>query len=156
MKKVFALVVCALIALGCSGCKKDQRPADLPEDMTPCKIILTQEGKPLADATVEFAYSTQVKYTTSGSTDEKGVATMVTYGYPGAQQGVAKIVVRKVVTEGASEAEEYGESGDSGSDFNVVGAKYRSAETTDLEITIGKENVEETFELGPAVKEPAN
>ena len=85
MKKVFALVVCALIALGCTGCKKDQRPADLPEDMTPCKIILTQEGKPLADATIEFAYSTQVKYTTSGSTDENGVATMVTYGYPGAQ-----------------------------------------------------------------------
>ncbi len=155
MKKILALVVGAVVALGCCGCKKDQRPADLPEDMTPCKITLTQEGKPVADATIEFSYSTPMKYTTSASTDENGVATMVTYGFAGAQQGTAKVVVRKLVTEGASEAEEYGETGDSGSDFNVVAAKYRSAETTDLEITIGKENVEETFELGPAVHDPA-
>lgn len=155
MNKFCAFAACALIALTSFGCKDKSRPADLPDDMSPCKITITQEGVPLAGATVEFKYSTDVKYTTSGTTDDSGVATMMTYGYAGAQQGTAKVRVAKLVTEGASEAEEYGEKGETGSDFNVVDAKYRSFDTTDLEITITKENAAETFEVGAPVHEPA-
>lgn len=155
MKRLCSLILCVALAALAVGCKDNSRPDDLPDDMTPCKVTITQEGQPLAGATVEFVYDTQVKYTTSGTTDETGVATMITYGYAGAQQGTAKVVVRKMVTEGGSEAEEYGESGEVGKDFQVVDAKYGKAETTDLTITIGNENVEETFEVGAPVHESA-
>ena len=154
MKRIFALIACALLVLA-TGCQKNTRPADLPEDMSPCKITITQDGQPLAGATVELVYNENVKYQTSGATDETGVATMMTYGYAGAQQGTAKVVVTKLVTEGASEAEDYGEAGNLGKDFQVVDKKYRSKDTTDLEITIGKEIVEQTFEVGAAVHDPA-
>ena len=155
MKK-FAIVLSCLLVLAAVGCgNKNSRPADLPEDMSPCSVTITQDGQPLAGATVAFEYETPVKYTTSGTTDDKGVAIMQTYGFAGAQIGTAKVVVSKLVTEGASEAEEYGESGEQGQDFEVVDAKYKSKDTTDLTITIGKENSVETFDVGPAVHVPA-
>ena len=155
MKKICAVALCALLAVSSFGCKDKSRPADLPDDMSPCEITITQEGKPLAGATVELQYTTSVKYTTSGVTDENGVAIMKTYSYAGAQQGTAKVRVDKLVTEGASEAEEYGEAGNLGTDFHLVDKKYRSFDTTDLEITIGKENSKETFDVGAAVHEGA-
>ncbi len=153
MKRICAVALCALLAISSFGCKDKSRPADLPEDMSPCEITITQEGKPLAGATVDLQYTTNVKYNTSGVTDENGVAMMKTYGYAGAQQGTAKVRVDKLVTEGASEAEEYGEAGNLGQDFHLVDAKYRSFDTTDLEITIGKENSKESFDVGAAVHE---
>lgn len=151
MNKFCAVVACALIALTSFGCKDKSRPADLPDNMTPCKITITQEGVPLAGATVSLKYSTDVKYTTSGTTDESGVAEMKTYSYAGAQQGTAKVRVSKLVTEGASEAEEYGKGGTLGTDFNVVDPKYMSFDTTDLEITITKEKSEASFDVGAPV-----
>ena len=108
MKK-FALYISCLLVLAAFGCNKGGgRPADLPEDMSPCAVTIIQDGQPLAGASVQFEYDTPVKYTTSGVTDEKGVAIMMTYGQPGAQQGTAKVCVSKLVTEGGSEGEEYG------------------------------------------------
>ena len=153
MKKIYAVALCAFLACASLGCKDKSRPADLPDDMTPCEITITQEGTPLAGATVDLQYTTNVKYNTSGVTDDNGVAVMKTYGYAGAQQGTAKVRVDKLVTEGASEAEEYGEAGNLGQDFHLVDAKYRSFDTTDLEITIGKENSKEKFDVGAAVHE---
>ncbi len=156
MKKFTVCFSCVLILATFLGCgPKTLRPADLPDDMTPCAITITQEGNPLAGATIDLEYDAQVKYRTSGTTDEKGVATMMTYGFAGAQQGNAKVLVRKVVTEGASESEEYGESGNTGQDFETVDLKYKSLDTTDLTITIGKDNVAETFEVGAPVHVPA-
>ncbi len=154
MKKFASLIVSLALLAFIPGCKDNSRPADLPEDMSPCKITITQEGQPLGQATVQLVYDTKVKYTTSGTTDDAGVATMMTYGYAGAQQGTAKVVVTKMVTEGGSEGED-GKAGELGEDFYVVDAKYGKPETTDLTITIGKENVAETFEVGPAVHEKA-
>lgn len=155
MKKFCVVALYAFLACAAIGCKDKSRPADLPEDMSPCEITITQEGTPLAGATVEFKYTTDVKYTTSGVTDEKGVAIMQTYSYAGAQQGTAKVRVDKLVTEGGAEAEEYGEAGEMGKDFHLVDAKYRSFDTTDLEITIGKENSKESFDVGAAVHDAA-
>ena len=123
--------------------------------MTPCEITITQEGTPLAGATVELQYTTDVKYKTSGATDENGVAIMKTYSYAGAQQGTAKVRVAKLVTEGATEADDDGNGGSVGSDFNLVDPKYMSFDTTDLEITIGKENAKATFDVGAPVHNPA-
>ena len=144
MKKFCVVALCALLAISSFGCKDKSRPADLPEDMSPCEITITQDGTPLAGATVDLQYTTNVKYNTSGVTDENGVAIMKTYGYAGAQQGTAKVRV---------EAEEYGEAGNLGQDFHLVDKKYRSFDTTDLEITIGKENSKEKFDVGAAVHE---
>lgn len=156
MKNFSVSIFCALILIATVGCgNKNTRPADLPEDMSPCKITITQEGTPIEGATVVLEYETPVKYATSGTTDAKGVATMMTYGFAGAQQGTAKVLVTKLVTEGAEEAAEYGEQGQQGQDFDTVDIKYKSKDTTDLTITIGKDNVEETFEVGAAVHVPA-
>lgn len=154
MKKFCAFIACALIVASCFGCKKDTRPADLPDDMSPCKITITQDGQPVEGVTVELKYTTPVKYTTSGTTDATGVATMVTYGFAGAQQGTAKVRVAKLVTEGAVEADEDGKGGSVGEDFNVIDAQYGSFDTTPLEITVEKKNSVETFEVGPAVHDP--
>ena len=153
MKRFGFIILCLALAALAVGCKDKSRPADLPEDMSPCKITITQEGTPLAGATVELVYDTKMKYKTSGTTNESGVATMMTYSYPGAQQGTARVVVTKTVTEGGSEGED-GEAGELGTDFSVVDAKYGKAETTDLTITIGKDNVAESFEVGAPVHEP--
>ncbi len=152
MKNFVICLPCVLILATFFGCgPKNTRPADLPEDMTPCTVTITQEGTPVAGATVDFEYTTPVKYRTSGVTDEKGVATMMTYGFAGAQQGEAKILVSKLVTEGASEAEEYGEAGETGKDFDTIDLKYKKKDTTDLTITIGKDNVAETFDVGAPI-----
>ena len=156
MKKIAILFSCALVLASLPGCGKNKsRPADLPDDMSPCAITITQDGAPLVGATVELEYETPVKYRSSGTTDDKGVATIMTYGFAGAQQGTAKVVVKKLVTEGGSEAEEYGEAGTTGQDFETVDPKYKSKDTTDLTITIGKANVEEKFDVGAAVHIPA-
>ena len=59
------------------------------------------------------------------------------------------------MTEGGSEGEEYGDAGTVGQDFDTVDTKYKKKETTDLTITVGKENVAETFDVGAAVHVPA-
>lgn len=151
--RIILMLLCATLL--CVGCGKKDRPADLPDDMSPCEITITQDGTPVDGATVSFVYATDVKYATSGTTDAKGVAVMMTYGQAGAQQGTAKVLVSKLVTEGASESEEYGETGSLGQDFHVIDAKYRNEATTDLEITIGKSRVKETYEVGAPVHEPA-
>ena len=125
MKKYLLLIACVLASVASLGCKDKSRPADLPEDMSPCFVTITQEGKPLEGASVSFEYTTPVKYTTSGVTDANGVAQMSTYGYGGAQIGTAKVVVTKMVTEGLVEATD-DEEGSMGSDFYVVDAKYGS------------------------------
>ena len=155
MKRLTSVLTLATLLLTLAvGCHKNsERPADPPPDMTPTKITITQEGKPLEGASVMLKYNEPVKYPTSGITDENGVATMVTYGFAGAQQGTAKVIVLKLVTEGETQGEEYGKNGDYGTDFHVVDAKYRSEETTDLEITIGSKNVKETFDVGAPVHE---
>ena len=152
MKIVFAGLACALACVLCVGCgPKNTRPADLPDDMTPCVITVMQDGKPLEGASVELVYDTKMKYTSSGSSDEKGEATIMTYGFAGAQQGNAKILVTKLVTEGAEEAAEYGEAGAMGQDFQTVDPKYGSADTTDLTVEIGKSNVKQTVDVGESV-----
>jgi hypothetical protein len=153
MKNVALLLSSALILAASFGCaKKNPRPADLPEDMSPCVITITQEGTPIEGATVALQYETPVKYQTSGTTDAKGAATMTTYGFAGAQQGTAKVLVSKLVTEGGSEGEEYGDVGTMEQDFETVDVKYKSADTTDLTVTIGADNVAETFEVGAPVR----
>lgn len=99
-------------------------------DLYPCDIKITQEGTPLAGATVTLQYLTKEMYSTSGVTDEEGVAVMKTFGYDGARQGTAKVCVDKLVKEGSSEAEE--------SCFHLVDKKYRSFDASMLEITISK------------------
>ncbi len=156
MKNLALLCSLALVLASAVGCgSKNSRPADLPDDMTPCLITITQDGAPVATASVVFEYETPVKYTTSGTTDEKGVATMMTYGFAGAQIGTAKVLVYKLVTEGASEGEEYGDAGNVGQDFDTIDLKYKSKDKTDLTITVGKDNVNETFEVGSPIHVPA-
>lgn len=155
MKKYLLLIACVLASVSSLGCKDKSRPADLPEDMSPCFVTITQEGKPLEGASVNFEYTTPVKYTTSGVTDANGVAQMSTYGYGGAQIGTAKVVVTKMVTEGLVEATDDDEEGSMGSDFYVVDAKYGSVDTTDLEITVDSKECKATFDVGPAVHDPA-
>lgn len=156
MKNFVIYVSCVLVIAAGVGCSpKNSRPADLPDDMTPCRITITQDGAPVESASVVLEYETPVKYATSGTTDAQGVAVMMTYGFAGAQQGSAKVLVSKLVTEGAEEAEEYGQSGKMGQDFETIDVKYKSKDTTDLSITIGKDNVAESFEVGAPVHIPA-
>ena len=94
------LLLLSVLLLGCSG-----NPAGMPV-LYPCKITVTQEGTPLADATVIMSNVSDPAigdaWSAAGRTDSNGVAVIQTNGqYPGAPAGAYKIIVEKINTESA-------------------------------------------------------
>jgi hypothetical protein len=75
---LFSLTLfCTLFSV--SGCKDSSRPEDLPK-LFPCVITITQEGKPLEEASVELVATDQnnAKYKSLSITDAEGRAVMST------------------------------------------------------------------------------
>jgi len=97
---IISLLSLSVSLLGCSG-----RPAGMPA-LYPCKITVTQEDVPLADATVIMSNVSDPTlgdaWSAMGRTDSDGVAVIQTNGqYPGAPAGTYKIIVEKINTESA-------------------------------------------------------
>lgn len=148
-----------LVALFIAGCSKDDgRPKDLPP-LFPCEITITQDEKPLAQATVSLESSGEVNsvYLPSGITDESGKALISTYGFKGAPAGKYKVTVRKTIVEDVKQVmDSYGDMVDSpGTDYRVVERKYSDAKATphELEVTADKKTPKLTFDVGKPIKE---
>ena len=142
-----------------TGCSNDtSRPADLPP-LFPAEITITQEGTPLAGATValEASGGTGSNYHPAGITDESGKAVVSTYGFNGAPAGTYKIIVRKTVVEDVKQViDAYGDLvDDAGVEYRTVERRYSSAETTphEIEITTSRDTTRVTFDVGRAIKE---
>jgi hypothetical protein len=142
-----------------SGCRDASKPSDLPP-LYPCTVTITQEGIPFAGASVEFvlADQAQAKYRALAETDENGQGQMRTYGQFGTPSGKYKVVVTKTVQ---GEPNRYLKDESTGQQeaigwkmYQTVESKFSSAETTphEIEITGKGRRVEQTFDVGKAVK----
>jgi len=136
-----------------SGCAKDDgRPKDFPK-VHPVSITITQEGQPLEGASVVLESATKSKYSSSGTTDVSGVATIKTYSYLGAPVGDYTVLVKKSVPENQVEMKTpEGDTYLAGGDYyNYVAPKYSEKESA-FKITVTDKGGKETFEVGAPVR----
>ncbi len=158
MKKTIAFFAAILAVLTFGGCKKDNRPEDMPP-LFSCVITVLQEGVPLDEAAVSFVPidgGVDAKYRAVGIANDEGKATMKTYGFEGAPAGKYKVTVRKLVVEDGptitnSDGEEVTMRG---AEYQAVERKYMDAKTTphEIEITADKKTHEATFDVGKQIK----
>jgi hypothetical protein len=89
-----SLLFLILVCIGCSP----TRPAGMP-NLTPCKIIVTMEGKPVEAVTVKL-FSDNLTWACTGRTNSSGVATLVTdMKYNGVPAGTYKILLTRIDVE---------------------------------------------------------
>lgn len=150
MKKPIILVVslCALflvlvlLVVVIISVRKTLAEGPLPPGMphpVPCQIMVTQDGKPLEDATVIFysVGSSRHGWSITGKSDKKGVARMkVQDTWSGAIPGEYNVTITKDVSRA-----------------QTVDPKYASLNDTPVKIEV-KRSLKLKIELGPAVNIP--
>jgi hypothetical protein len=149
------IILCSLFIV-LSGCgNNNSRPKDLPP-LYPCNLTITQDGQPLAEATVRFVSVDDGKWNPGAFTDAAGHVEMKTYGFNGVPAGKYKILIEKEVKEdvveeknavtGATEEKSY-------TLYRTVEPIYSDVKTTPHEIEVtGKNKATATFDVGKAVK----
>jgi len=164
MRKFIAILLLSLSVtiFGCSN-----RPLGMPS-LYPCSITVTQDGAPLADASVILVNISDVDkgqaWAPMGRTDSGGVAVMRTNSqYNGAATGKYRIIVEKVETEPSklgspppADTPEYEvwsskSANENLAQFALVEAVYSSSKTPH-EIEVGKGANEKTIDVGKAVR----
>ncbi len=161
--RILPLLGCLILALG--GCS-DRKPEGLPK-LYSTTITITQEGKPLADASVLLIDpdGPNHRWGPSGITDGSGVATIKTDNrYPGAPAGKFKVLVSKSAREPNPFAD-FAQSTPGTPDFNkwqtaesqrktysYVDPNMGALETTTLEADIAAGKNALTFDVGKEVK----
>lgn len=156
-------LILSAATLGCGP----KLPDGMPK-LNPTTLTVAQEGAPVADAMVQLkAVDASNKWTSGGTTDANGVATIVTHGqYKGVPAGKYKVAVSKIVGEGtppppspideesARVYQEYIDSGATYEEFYVVGKDYSYVESTPLEVEVVAGKNALTVDAGPVVHEP--
>ena len=147
MKKIGLLISTVVImALQLSGCSTQLKPDGLPK-LHPTVLTLTQDGTPLAGASVSlFAENEPATWTIGGTTDESGNVTLMTHGkFPGVPAGKYKVCVFKlemVFPPGATNTDENA-APVRPEEYDLVDVKLKSPVTTTLtlEIVPGKNHL---------------
>ncbi|MDR1491455.1 MAG: hypothetical protein LBT05_01845 [Planctomycetaceae bacterium] len=147
------LVVVTLATL--IGCSRNKLPPDLPK-LFPCKIIIQQESKPLAEANVFLAPENGSKWNAVGATDAQGLTTPWTQGlYAGVAEGKYKVVISKQelvnpaeIASSASEQKE-GET----KVYNLVEEIYGETNKTPLSIEVSSSQKEFTLDAGKPIRQ---
>jgi len=138
---VFAVAALPLFVCGCSG---PSQPDGLP-NRVPLEITLTQDGKPLQEATVQLV-SPDVPWAVTGNTDAHGTAKMVTHGqFAGVPPGPYKVVVIKRDVESTPADDRKTQTLKI---YSLVDPKLSDRQTTPLELTVEKGKKTATLELG--------
>ena len=152
--------------LFCFGCVGEQPPAGFPP-LVPCSLLITQEGQPLADASVSlFPVESDNKWSSGGMSDVQGRVQLYTHSkFAGVPVGKYKVVIQKRVTEGESGGAPIGASAQEFADFmqrrkanpprtyDVVNTDFASPESTTLEISVEKKGKNLfPFDVGKAVR----
>ncbi|MDO5309860.1 MAG: hypothetical protein Q4G03_10290 [Planctomycetia bacterium] len=158
MKRIILSTLVLALMVAVVGCGKPKKPDGLP-DLQPVVLTVTQGTAPVANAVVILKAtdsSATNNFTCGGTTDEKGVATIVTHGqYKGAPVGKYKVAVTCVVGEGtppppnpmdeesARVWKEYHDAGLKWEEFHTVNPELSNVNTTTLEIEVvkGKNNL---------------
>jgi len=153
------LIVLVLFIAGCGGVKK---PDGMPT-LYKTTLTFTQDGTPLAEATVTLVpVEGAVTWSAGGMTDSNGVLKVKTQTqFDGAPAGNYKITVSKTETEGKAEMVESSDAANvrpvaatgNVKTYYLVDKKYRTAKDSSLTLEVKSGKNEETFDLGPAVRE---
>jgi hypothetical protein len=94
----FGILMIILIFLF-TGCAQNNVPSDMPS-LQPCTIIITVNGKPLANATVHCQPKDDGKWYGSGVTNNSGAATILTLSrYSGLAAGDYVVSVIKRIPD---------------------------------------------------------
>jgi 5-hydroxyisourate hydrolase-like protein (transthyretin family) len=148
-----------------SGCNQKTLPG-MPERYS-ASIIVTQDGKPLADAQVILInIDSSSNWSGGGNTDSKGVVRLRTLGqFDGIPEGTYKVGVEKIeypanivipseIPYGDKDAmKEYNRliKEYENNTFQVVNQKF-SIDSSPLQITISKKNLHVTVDVSPAIR----
>ncbi|MDO5553302.1 MAG: hypothetical protein Q4G68_06035 [Planctomycetia bacterium] len=97
MKKCILIFVALLLTVSITGCNHGV-PADFP-DVRPASVLVTLDGKPLADVQVMLLSDQTTGITVTGTTDKDGNAALSSvqgnYTVKGSPDGNFKIVLKK-------------------------------------------------------------
>lgn len=146
-KLYFASFISLSVALVLFVCGCGQKlPEGLPK-LKPCSITLVQEGKPLANATVDLLLEEgETKWNISGMSNEQGKVIFMTHAlYRGAPEGKYKVIVTKR-EKGTKDAKGYLPI------YTIVEKKFTDPGSTPLKIEVKDNGGEENFDLGKPVK----
>lgn len=146
---LFVFCTLSIVIAGCGPALPDGMPKLYPTTLT-----FTQEGKPLAEASVVLIPQFDCPWMVGGLTDANGQVPLKTHGkYDGAPAGKFKICVTKTVSEGELPSMDSSQARVAMTFYEAVELQYSKAETTPLEIDIEpKQTEEKTFDVGKAVK----
>jgi hypothetical protein len=149
---VLTFIAALSLLIGCS--QNHGRPVDLPR-LYPVNITITADGAPLEGAGVTLQAKTSATYgTASAETNAAGIATIRTYGFPGAPLGEYTVTVEKRIIEGVREVIDsegvVNEVG--GRVYQLVNDRYVNRESTPFSITVTERGARETFEVGAPVR----
>jgi len=149
------------------GCSSEKRPVGMPP-LHPCRVTIIQDGQPLADAMIRLhGTGSGTQWSSSGTTDANGVATLLTQGqFRGVPAGTYKVTVQKVETVSLATPEQLAALEKAKAEnpqwydppnirqefWQLVEEKYMLVESTPLEITVSKGQNNETLDVGKAVR----
>ena len=165
MKYTFLILIVTLMTF--TGCQfgGETLPEGLPK-LVPATIQLTQDGTPLAGATVMlFDTSGSQQWSPGGLSDSNGTIELYTNGrYKGAPEGKFKVVVTKTETDpsklGTAPSEDdpkYGEhlnqlANEKRDSYTLIEKKFTDAKNTPLEVEIKKGGEVQKLDVGAKVK----
>jgi hypothetical protein len=143
----YCLAYFALFLLVC-GCSGPSKPDGLP-DRLPFEVTLTQDGKPLSEASVQLV-SPDVPWAITGNTDATGKAKVVTHGqFGGVPPGLYKVIVAKHETETTLSDDKKMQTLKI---YSLVDPQYIDRNTTTLELTVEKEKKSATLDVGSPIR----
>ena len=152
-----------ILLLVTSGCGGPQKPEGMPP-LYPCSITIIQDESPLAGAIVSLVSpSGDGKWSSSGQTDEKGIAKLITYGqFQGAPEGSYHVTVSKRISDGDPPKPNVDENGRVlgppvlvvPSYIELIALEFTSSKTTPLTIEVkpAKKGNDQTFDVGKSVQ----
>lgn len=159
MTRIIIIGIFMITGFALVGCT-EKRPDGMP-DLHPISVTLTQDGQPLAEASVLLLSDDEslTRWGVGGSTDQNGVATIRTYGkYPGAPAGEYRVIVMKTETETdpATQNKNWTPKfpGDGEKVYHLVDQQYSNPNSSPLKVTIEKGgNKTVSFEIGKPIRQ---
>ncbi|MDR1959279.1 MAG: hypothetical protein LBQ54_09615 [Planctomycetaceae bacterium] len=134
---------------GCTREVPDGMPATVP-----CFITVTQDGKPLAEASITLIPEDGGQWNGGGKTDAGGTARMYTQAkYEGIPAAKYKVIVAKTeFVAGVPESSDHRIKGTPDIYYELVEAKYANAETTPLTLDVVKGTKNYQIDIGQSVR----
>ncbi|MDR2754783.1 MAG: prealbumin-like fold domain-containing protein [Planctomycetaceae bacterium] len=163
---IFLITLIFVISGFLTGCSNNSQPSDLPK-LFPCKVTITQEGKPLEGATVTLFSKTPPEgrnWIISGKTNANGIAELVTQPYfSGAPEGEYKLLIGKTETDDSEvpsfekdpKAFEKWTEKTKGivPTYSLINPDWNNKQKTPCEVKITKDQTNTaTFDVGKAVR----